>query len=209
MKFTDIYYMPGEKQNVYKTYNKIAGWFDKNRPASLMEKAYLDNLLSHLSTNATILDLGCGTGIPIMKYLVQQNMTVTGVDASEKILDIAKANFPDVPFVLQDMRLLSLNQKFDAIIAWHSFFHLPADNQLVMFSRFATHLNKKGLLMFTSGTERSEAWGENGGEQLYHASLDSGEYETLLQQNNFSIIKHTVNDPTCGGATVWLCKYLQ
>ena len=57
----------GERENVYKTYDKIAAWFFENRYTGLMEKNYLDELLSHLHADATILDLGCGTGIPILK----------------------------------------------------------------------------------------------------------------------------------------------
>jgi len=51
----------GEKENVYKVYDKIALWFFENRYAGLMEKSYLDDLIARLPTNATILDLGCGT----------------------------------------------------------------------------------------------------------------------------------------------------
>ncbi|MES2807742.1 MAG: class I SAM-dependent methyltransferase [Bacteroidota bacterium] len=201
--------MQGETQNVYKVYNKIGQWFDENRPKGLiMEKPYLDDMISTLPADASVLDLGCGTGKPMLQYLIHKNFKVTGVDASTKMLAMANANFPDVSFFLQDMRELNLNQKFDAIIAWHSFFHLPADDQPAMFERFAKHLNPKGILLFTSGTERGEAWGKNGGEQLFHASLDTTEYEALLKQNGFTILKHVVNDPDCGGATVWMAKHL-
>lgn len=199
--------MQGEKQNVYKTYDKIADWFAANRPDGLMERKYLDDMLSHLPVNESVLDLGCGTGVPVLKYLISKNIRVTGVDASYKILEIAKTNFPDVPFVLLDMRLLDLNQKFDAIIAWHSFFHLPAADQPVMFKRFAHHLNKNGILLFTSGTENGEAWGNNGGEELFHASLDTAEYNKLLINNGFEVLRHVVNDAECGGATVWMARY--
>lgn len=196
-----------ETQNVYKVYNKIANWFFENRPSVLMEKNYLDDLIARLPTNATILDLGCGTGNPILKYLISEKLNVTGVDASIEMLKIAKADFPTVEFILQDMRFLNLNEKFDAIIAWHSFFHLPAADQPAMFQRFKEHLNPDGILLFTSGTENGEAWGMNGGENLFHASLDTKEYESLLKKQHFEILKHKISDPDCGFATVWMAKY--
>lgn len=197
----------GERQNVYEVYNKIAGWFSTNRPTDLSKKKYLDDLIKRLPANATILDLGCGTGNPILKYLVDNKMNVTGVDASSEILAIAKANLPHTTFILQDMRLLNLNKKFDAIIAWHSFFHLPASDQPAMFHRFEQHLNVDGILIFTSGTELSEAWGMNGGENLFHASLDSAAYKDLLHKHGFQVLQHTINDAECGYATVWVAQY--
>jgi 2-polyprenyl-3-methyl-5-hydroxy-6-metoxy-1,4-benzoquinol methylase len=54
------------------------------------------------------------------------------------------------------MRRLALGQRFDAVIAWHSLFHLPHDDQRVMFARFARLLNPGGMLMFTSGAHSAK-----------------------------------------------------
>jgi hypothetical protein len=75
-----------------------------------------------------------------------------------------------------------------------------------MFQRFEEHLNPNGILLFTSGTEHGESWAENGGENLFHASLDTSEYERLLQKHHFQVLEHTMNDPDCGGATVWMAE---
>ena len=197
----------GERKDVYKVYNKIAHWFAENRSTDLKEKSYLDQLLNLLTADSTVLDLGCGTGKPIFEYLISKDIRTIGVDASKTMLDIAKVNFPGETFILQDMRLLDLNRKFDAIIAWHSFFHLPAVDQPKMFELFEKHLNPKGILLFTSGTEQGEAWGMNGGENLYHASLKTSDYEDLLAKHKFKILQHFVEDPNCGNATVWMARY--
>jgi len=197
----------GNRKNVFETYNKIADWFAQNRYSGLMEKSYLDEMINSLGENASVLDLGCGTGVPILNYLLTQRLAVVGVDASHKMLTLAKQNFPSTEFIMADMRNLSLNKKFDGIIAWHSFFHLPAEDQPAMFKIFAEHLNPNGILLFTSGTEHGEAWGMNGGENLFHGSLSTEAYTQLLKENHFSILQHKVNDPDCGGATVWMAEY--
>jgi 2-polyprenyl-3-methyl-5-hydroxy-6-metoxy-1,4-benzoquinol methylase len=196
-----------ERQNVYKVYNKIGRWFAENRYADAVEQAYLNDILKNLPPDAKILDVGCGDGKPILEYFIKHNVDVLGVDASEQMIGLAKTNFPDIRFLLKDMRELNLNEKFDVIIAWHSFFHLPADDQPDMFSVFRRHINPDGILLFTSGTERGEAWGMNGGENLFHASLDTAEYHALLQSNQLEILKHRINDPDCGGANVWMAQY--
>ncbi|MNR11595.1 dTDP-3-amino-3,4,6-trideoxy-alpha-D-glucopyranose [compost metagenome] len=154
-----------------------------------------------------MLDVGCGNGKPILEYFINHNIRVVGIDASEKMLDLAQANFPNTRLMLMDMRELRLHEKFDVLIAWHSFFHLPAADQPAMFKIFKNHLNPDGILLFTSGTERGEACGENGGENLFHASLDTAEYRALLEANKFVVLKHQVKDPDCGGANVWLAQY--
>jgi len=196
-----------ERDQVYKVYDKIAPWFSTNRPLQLNEQKYLDDLISKTAIHGTILDVGCGNGKPIMEYLISQQMKLTGVDGSKEMLNLAKRNFPDAEFILQDMRLLQLNTRFDAIIAWHSFFHLPATDQPEMFAVFQKHLKPNGILLFTSGTANGEAWGMNGGENLFHASLDTEEYAQILKEFQFEVLSHTVNDETCGDATVWMARY--
>ena len=76
-----------------------------------------------------------------------------------------------------------------------------------MFPVLGAHTAPGGLLMFTSGPRHGEAWGENGGEQLYHASLDADEYRALLGANGFAVLEHVAEDPDCGGATVWVARH--
>ncbi len=197
----------GERKDVYKVYNEIAVWYSDNRCTELKEKKHLDSLIAHLQEEGFVLDLGCGTGKPILEYFVSKSINITGVDASSEMLKIAKANFPSTDFILQDMRFLKLGVRFDAIIAWHSFFHLPATDQLAMFKIFEEHINPNGILLFTSGTEYGEAWGMNDGKNLFHASLDSREYEYLLSQHHFKVLNHVVSDPDSGNVTIWMAQY--
>jgi trans-aconitate methyltransferase len=132
---------------------------------------------------------------------------VLGVDASAAMLDIASKRFPGTRFLSGDMRALQLARSFDAIIAWHSLFHLAPADQRAMFQTFARHLHPGGLLMFTSGSEAGEVWSENGGEALYHASLAEAEYRSLLAAHGFQVLRHAADDPACGGATVWIAAY--
>ncbi|PZR28114.1 MAG: class I SAM-dependent methyltransferase [Citrobacter freundii] len=195
--------------NVLQVYDSIGDWFSQNRSRSLMEKPYLDQLIQLAGKGSTVLDIGCGTGVPIMHYLVEQGMNTLGVDGSARMLEIAQQNLPSAKFIRADMRELDLDQTFDAIIAWHSLFHLTYEEQIAMFGIFKKHLNNHGILMFTSGNEHKESWSINGGENLYHASLDTDHYRKLLEAQGFVIISYTKDDPDCGGATVWIAQLLK
>lgn len=194
------------ESTVYKTYDKIADWFDEHRSRELFEKPYLDKVIDHIKPGSIILDLGCGMGEPITEYLINKGINVVGVDRCERLIELAKERFPNTRFLLKDMRDLCLGEKFDAIIAWHSFFHLNLAEQRTMFQTFEEHINPGGILLFTSGPDAGEVWGDNGGEMLYHASLSPAEYRSLFEQFGFNELLFNIEDPTCGGATVWMAQ---
>jgi hypothetical protein len=51
-----------------------------------------------------------------------------------------------------------------------------------------------------------EAIGNYRGDPLYHASLASAEYVTLVKGIRFDAIDHVTNDVRAAEHTVWLCK---
>ena len=104
------------------------------------------------------------------------------------------------------MRSLKLGRRFDAIVAWDSFFHLAQDEQRAMFPIFQRHIAQNGLLLFTSGPRAGEAIGDLYGEKLFHASLDPDEYRTLLASSGFRVLRFAPEDPKCSGHTVWLAQ---
>ncbi len=172
----------------------------------LMERAWLERFLAPLPARSAILDIGCGTGVPIARYLSGLGHMVTGVDSSPSMIAIAGRRMPDNEWIVADMRALDLGRRFDGLIAWHSFFHLTQADQRAMFARFASHAAPGAMLLFTSGPAHGEAIGEWMGEPLYHASLDPQEYRALLAANGFEVVDHRSEDPNCGGATVWLAR---
>ena len=188
-------------------YEKNAAAFDRDRGRQLMERSYLDEVLAQLDPERRhILDLGCGAGEPIARYLIDADCRVTGVDASAPMIALAAERFPEMAWIVADMRTLALQERFGAIIALDSFFHLRAQDQREMFPIFRNHVAQRGLLLFTSGPARGEAIGELYGQRLYHASLDAEEYRMLIAANGFELLRHTVEDPQCGGHTVWLAQ---
>jgi ubiquinone/menaquinone biosynthesis C-methylase UbiE len=188
-------------------YEAVAREFDRDRSKSLMEKFYLDRMLAHLVGGASVLDLGCGSAEPIAKFFIDTGCRVTGVDAATAMLVLCRERYPTQTWIEGDMRTLDLGRRFDAVIAWDSFFHLTADDQRAMFPVFARHAAPGAPLLFTSGPQAGVAMGEIYGHALHHASLDSAEYEQLLATHGFRVLLHRVEDPDCGGHTVWLAQY--
>lgn len=190
--------------DVYETH--VAA-FVTLRSTALFERPWLDALLDTMPADGReVVDLGCGTGMPIAGYLISRGCRVTGIDGAEAMLGRARESFPEQVWIRADMRELPDIGAFDAVVAWHSFFHLTPEDQRPMFARFCRLCRPGGALIFTSGPEHGEAIGSFEGRPLYHGSLASAEYRDLLRANGFEVVRHVENDPDCGGATVWLAR---
>ena len=198
--------MNPDADRIIGLYQRHARAWANDRGNRLMERAWLDRLRALLPAGASVLDIGCGSGEPMARYLVEQGCNVTGVDSSPELIALCAVSFPDLAWHVADMRTLCLAQRFDALLAWDSFFHLCPDDQRRMFPIFRQHAAPRAALMFTSGPAHGEAIGSYNGEPLYHASLDAAEYRTLLRANGFEVVAHVVEDPACGGHTVWLAQ---
>lgn len=189
-------------------YERHADAWDLNRRGELiLEKDWMTRFCALLSPEASVLDIGCGSGQPIARHLIERGFAVVGVDSSPTLISKCRRRFPAAHWIVGDMRELSLGRQFDGLIAWDSFFHLVHEDQRSMFAIFRAHAKRGAALLFTSGTGHGEAMGSFQGEALYHASLSSAEYRELLQSNGFNVIGHVINDQKCGGHTVWLAQY--
>ena len=177
------------------------------RESSLYEREWLDRFCALVPPGGSVLDLGCGAGEPIARYVSECGYAVTGVDSSPAMIAKFWARLPAQQALVSDMRTLSLGRLFHGILAWDSFFHLSHEDQRRMFPIFRAHAAPHAALMFTSGPAHGEAIGRLEGEPLYHASLDAAEYRNLLEAAGFGVVANVAEDKTCGGGTVWLAQF--
>ena len=191
-----------EADRIIGLYQRHAHDFDRERWRNLFERTWLDRFTALVGRGGSILDLGCGSGEPIARHLIESGYVLTGVDSSPAMIDLCRSRFPRATWIVADMRTLNLASRHDGILAWDSFFHLRRDDQRAMFATFRAHAAVQTALMFTSGSSDGEAIGTFHGEPLYHASLAPEEYRALLDRHGFDVMAHKAEDPSCGGRTV-------
>ena len=185
-------------------YAAHAATWDAERSRVLFEKPWLDRLCERIPAGGAVLDLGCGAGEPIARYMIAQGYALTGVDFARPMLDIARKRFPDSTWIEADMRQLDLGRRFSGIVAWDSFFHLTRDEQRQMIPRLARHLEQDGATLLTVGPDDGEAVGRVGSAPVYHASLSPAEYADRLAAVGLAVEAFTANDPACAGHSVLL-----
>ena len=186
---------------------RAAAWTGaRESSGAFVEQGWLDRFRALVAPAGDVLDIGCGGGEPIARYLAGLGHAVTGVDASPAMVAMFEARLPGRQALVADMRSLDLGRRFGGLLAWDSFFHLDHDAQRRMFPIFRAHARPRAALMFTSGPAHGEAIGQLEGEPLYHASLAAEEYRDLLAANGFEVVAHKAEDADCGGRTVWLAR---
>ena len=112
-----------------------------------------------LPAGATVLDLGCGTGIPISLTLIARGCNVYGVDASASMTAEFRANFPTAPVqcaAVEDSAFFG--RTFDGVVAWGLFFLLSAEVQLKLIAKVAAILASGGRLLFTAPSVFFGSW---------------------------------------------------
>lgn len=192
-------------EDILPTYERVARGYARSRDRTLFERKWLDRMLAH-APGRDVLDLGCGTGLPIAHYLSDRRANVTGIDGAAAMVALFRQNLPGHDVHHADMRGLDMGRSYDAVLAWNSFFHLSPDDQRAMFPVFAAHCGPRAVLMFTAGPHAGEPVGQVEGEAVYHASLDPDEYRDLLAENGFQVLAYVPEDPDCRGHTIWLAR---
>lgn len=194
---------------VAEHYERHAHAFDRLRSVQSVDRHWFDRFLIGVRRGGTILDLGCGAGEPVARYLIDHGYPVVGVDSSQRMIDLARIRFPRHAWHHMDMRNAAFEQHFAGAVAWDSLFHLPHADQAQMIYNVACWLEKDANFLFNTGPEHGVAIGEQFDEELYHASLDPSEYRGLFAQVGLSEVAFLSEDPNAGGRTVWLVRKLR
>ena len=112
-----------------------------------------------LPDGAAVLDLGCGTGVPITKTLIDRGFDVYGIDASPSIIAAFRARFPTIPVecaAVEDSDFFG--RAFEGVVAWGLFFLLDADAQRRLIAKIAAVLPRGGRLLFTATQQFLRGW---------------------------------------------------
>jgi 2-polyprenyl-3-methyl-5-hydroxy-6-metoxy-1,4-benzoquinol methylase len=164
-------------------YEAIAEAFSRARTVSIGPLT-VRNWAKRLQPGASILDIGCGNGVPISQALLQEGFAVHGVDASETLVAKFRMRFPETPVECNSVEESPFfHRTFDAVVAWGLMFLLTADAQRRLIAKVARALKRDGHFLFTSpGVPLS--WND-GMTDLPSLSLGQEVYEQELSANGF------------------------
>ena len=192
------------RQATKGVYERQARYWDEVRPTLLYEKPWLDRFTANLPVGGRLLDLGCGSGVPVAGYFLDEGFSVVGADYAEPMIALARQRYPAADWHVQDINQLTITGQFDGIYSWDGFFHLSVTEQRAVLPDLCQRIKEGGAMLLTVGTGEGEVTGTVGGETVYHASLSPEEYDNLLRGNGFETITFVPEDDNCRGRSVLL-----
>ena len=187
---------------VARGYDMIGEAYGQQATRSRTEQRnrYESVLLDRLPAGATVLDLGCGSGIPTTRRLARR-FRVTGVDVSARQVACAQYNVHGARFICADFGSLGFAPgSFDGVSAFYSIVHLPRDEQGALLTSVATWLRPGGLLVAAMGTGDHEADFDQSwlGAPMFWSTFDSATNRRLVEEAGLRTISAREETTTAG-----------
>lgn len=130
-----------------------------------------------------VLDVGCGTGI-LGARLCEAGVKVTGLDFSDRMLDIARERMPEARLIRHDFSQglpLELRQAaFDAVVSTYAIHHLTDEQKLLLLREMAECVRPGGRVLvgdvaFETAQDRDacrERSGDEWDDEEYYMAME-------------------------------------
>jgi len=134
---------------------------DERLPSFPLDRNMIRMLVDLVGERPRVLDAGCGAG-QVTKMLRSWGCEAVGVDAAEKLIELARAAYPGLDFTVGDLRALPYpDEDFDALVARYSVIHTAPDEVPGIVGEFARVLRPGGCLLVefqSAGTAPTHAF---------------------------------------------------
>lgn len=169
--------------------------YREDREVRDKERELLQRLFTEVS-GSSVLDLGCGTGLPFDRYLVENSFDVKGLDISQKHVEMAQENVPDGEFFQGDFFEKEFDENsFDAVVSFYVIFHIPREEHERLFRKIREWVKEDGEVLITLGSEEmDEHRGEIGGEEMLWSSYSPEKNLEILKKSGFKILETYTED---------------
>jgi 2-polyprenyl-3-methyl-5-hydroxy-6-metoxy-1,4-benzoquinol methylase len=135
-------------------WDTVSDAFIAHRRRSLAGAKEVARWAASLPQPASVLDVACGCGEPLTRVLLDHRCEVFAIDASPRMLEALRRDFPSVRTACETVEHSSFfNRTFDGVLAWGLLFLLPEPSQEATLHKLARTLAPGGSLLFTSPIE--------------------------------------------------------
>jgi 2-polyprenyl-3-methyl-5-hydroxy-6-metoxy-1,4-benzoquinol methylase len=163
-------------------YDRAAESYSAGRNRFQNER-YLDRLLRELPPPATILDVGCGSGNPIDRFLADHGYSILGIDISSRQIELARRLIPEGHFEVRNMLDLTPGEyEVDGIVSFYAIFHTPRDRHGELLMTLTSFLRSRGVMLITMGADEYEGReGDFHGVEMYWSHFTARTNRKLLE----------------------------
>jgi len=180
------------KEIVRKGYDIISAKYSLARSRFKNGKE-LSEFSKLLPAGAKVLDVGCGAGVPVSKYLSRKGFDVTGIDFSHSMVELARKNVPEAEFIRADMTKLSFpKESFDGLVALYSIIHVPREKHRKLFRDFHRILKKGAVVLVCLGADEWEGTANFFGTEMFWSQNSPENSLEIIKGAGFSVISGKV-----------------
>lgn len=204
-----IHWLREMQRDCEEKYNNYASlyWEKYGLYSNITHQQFLQEFLSRLSSNSTILDAACGAG-RYEPLLLEQGHSIIGIDQSQGMLARAKDKFPNVQYEKISLQEIAYQDIFDGVICMDAMENVSPEDWALVLNNFYRALKPRGYLYFTAETlenadeneikqafERAHqaglpvVYGEFPDEEVYHYHPTNQEVKELAHQAGFEILR--------------------
>ena len=146
-----------------------------------------------ISPGASIIDVGCGSGVPISQALIDGGFEVLGIDASLNLVAAFADRFPSAQVACEAAQESDFfNRKFEACVSIGLIFLLDEADQREVIRRIGAALKQGGRFLFTAPREQCEWRDVLTGRGSKSLGFDT--YERLLVEAGLRLIGCRVDE---------------
>ena len=162
------------------------------------------------------LDVGCGSGVPVLELLLAEEMETIGVDVSAGQLALARNHFPEATAAGQAvwaekdmMELRYPPDEFHLVVGLYSLLHLPREEQTVFLHRAYMWLKPGGILMINFPKQELEGlviehWLDLRDAWMYWSSWGEDKTMQIINELGLEVLLQEETTDVRDGDFVWV-----
>ena len=165
--------------------------------------SFLDLLIKHLKSGASILDVGCGSGRDLC-WLRERGFKVTGFERSESLADLAGKN-AGCEIIQGDFEVYDFSKhNFDAILLCGSLVHVPHSRFESVFGNIFKGVGQGGKVLISLKQGEGSTTDADGRTFYLWQETDLSD---IFKKYGFSILEFQKDISKVNATDTWLAIY--
>ena len=186
-------------------FNRVADLYEElEDPAAPWPRLRrLEEVLERVPVGATVLDVGCGNGLPALAAIARRHRAV-GLDVSPEQVARARRNVPEAEVYEADLVGASFEPgSLGAVVCFYALEHVPRAEHEAVLRHFHDWLVPGGLLLFTvEAREGFEGVGEWLGQPIFLSQHGPEETIEIVRAAGFEVLRADAEGQLEGGREI-------